>query len=275
VGLASIYWLPAIWLEPYRDSAKLWSDPMLQPGNWTFWDPRFRTERAYIGIVLISAALALPLAVLAWTRRSPWAVLGLVCVGISIGLVPQLWQFPLLRSVQFPFRLLPIAEFALATALGNLSWRSEGLILRLLPLIAISAFTIAAPPVNQGVSEHDVFASRADVPENLPPGERPYSWPSRWALAVAAQHPHASVANGVTTEPTFYFPSWEVRCGVTVAPTYPAPATQLLAYKGKDCTKKLTWTSAERIAAAVSLASLFLVILVALMLGRSGQGQSS
>jgi uncharacterized membrane protein len=33
VGLAAVYWLPAIWLEPYRDTAKLSSDTILQPGK--------------------------------------------------------------------------------------------------------------------------------------------------------------------------------------------------------------------------------------------------
>lgn len=38
IALAGIYLIPALLLEPYRDTAKLWSHPMLQPGNWSIWN---------------------------------------------------------------------------------------------------------------------------------------------------------------------------------------------------------------------------------------------
>jgi hypothetical protein len=207
-----------------------------------------------------------------WRRRSAWAALGLMCLLLAIGVIPQLWEMPLLREVQFPFRLLPVAEFALATAMANLQWRSQGLALRLIPLFAISAFTIAAPPVDQGVTVHDVRVSYADVPENLPPGDRPYSWPSRWALDVAASHPLAQFQGGVTTEPVFYFPAWRVQCAGGDARTFPAPHTQLLSYRGQNCSRDLALTMPERAGAVLSLVAL-LVILAASWFRRGPAGR--
>ncbi|WP_308515877.1 6-pyruvoyl-tetrahydropterin synthase-related protein [Sphingomonas flavescens] len=263
IGLAAVYWVPAFWLEPYRDSASLWSNPILKPSNWTFWNPEFRASRAYIGILVISASLALPLSMLACRNRSAWAVLGLLCLLLTIGTIPLVWELPMLRSVQFPFRLLPIAEFGLATAIARLPWASEGLALRLLPLLTISAFTIAAKPVDQGVTAADVRA-HADVPDNLPPGHRPYSWPSTWARDVARKHPAKTVTGDMTTEARFYFPAWQVSCGNRRTAGFPAPESKLLSYRGKDCVAELGSTPAEAAGKAVSLINLFLLVLIML-----------
>jgi hypothetical protein len=256
IALAAIFWLPAIALEPYRDAAKLWADPILQPSNWTFWSAKFRDLPGYIAVLVIAAALALPLAGLAVRQRSGWAVYGIACVLLAIGLVPAIWSLPLLRSVQFPFRLLPLAEFALATAMAQAPWRPASLGVAFAPLVAISAFIMAAPPADQGVSLADVRVRHVDVPENLPPGERPYSWPSRWAQGVAAAHRQPQFANGVTVDPVFYFPAWRVTCGGREVPTFAEKGTQLLAYKGRNCTRSLGLTRQEKTGAAISLLAL-------------------
>jgi hypothetical protein len=278
IALAAIYWIPAIFLEPYRDSAKLWADPVLQPSNWTFWNPAFAGSPAYVAVLVIGAALAIPLVGLVVRQRSGWAAFGLLCVALAIGVIPVLWSLPLLRSVQFPFRLLPVAEFALATAVARAAWRPQALAVALAPLLAISGFIMTEPPAEQGVSKADVELSHADVPENLPPGNRPYSWPSRWALQIAAAHPSAQFDGRMTVEPVFYFPAWQVRCEGRVVRTFPAPGTQLLAYAGRGCSRTLVVTRAERIGTALSLIALLLLVTLQLIpalrrpLNRSGTG---
>jgi hypothetical protein len=95
-----------------------------------------------------------------------------------------------------------------------------------------------------------------DVPENLPPGKRPYSWPSEWALELSAKHRQPQFDGSVTVEPVFYFPAWQVRCGGKVVPTFPAPGTQLLSYRGHGCTRTLLWTMPEKVGALISLLTL-------------------
>jgi hypothetical protein len=268
VALAAIYWLPALLLEPYRDSAKLWADPHLRPSNWTFWHAGFRP--VYLAILVIAAAIAIPLASLIARHRSRWAAYGFLCVLLAIGTVPVLWALPLLRSVQFPFRLLPVAEFALATGMACVAWRPATLVVALAPLLAISALIIGTSPADQGVTLADVRERYVDVPENLPRGERPYSWPSRWALAVAATHRLPQLANGVTTEPVFYFPGWQVRCNGAAVPTFPAPDTKLLSYPGRGCTRALALTAAEKMGGAVSVLGL-LGLLAGAAIGQTGR----
>lgn len=260
LALASIYWVPAILLEPYRDTAKLWADPHLQPANWTFWNAQSRESAGYLAILVVGVAIGMPLASMIARHRSPWAVAGLLCVLLAIGLVPIIWALPLLRSVQFPFRLLPIAEFALATSMATVAWRPATLAVALAPLLAITGFILVAPPADQGVSPTDIRVRYADVPENLPPGQRPYGWPSRWALTVAASHRQRQFADGVTTEPVFYFPAWVVRCKGETVTTRPAAYTQLLSYKGRDCSRKLGLTGSERLGIAISLVGLLLLL---------------
>jgi hypothetical protein len=172
-----------------------------------------------------------------------------------------LWDLPLLRSVQFPFRLLPLTEFALATAISQVAWRPAALGAAVAPLVAISGFIMAAAPADQGVSIADVEVRHVDVPENLPPGPRSYSWPSRWAIGVASAHRQSLFAGGVTTDPVFYFPSWQVRCGGRLATTFPASQTQLLAYHGRNCSRELAWTTPEKVGAGVTLLGLLLLFL--------------
>jgi hypothetical protein len=268
IALAAIFWLPAIWLEPYRDAAKLWADPVLRPSNWTFWNADFRRFPAYVAVLVIGAALALPLIGLIVRQRSSWAAFGLACTLVAIGLVPAIWALPLLRSVQFPFRLLPVAEFALATATAKAAWRPATLAVALAPLLAISGFIIQSPPADQGVTLADVRVHHVDVPENLPPGRRPYSWPSRWALGIAAAHREPQLVNDVTIEPLFYFPAWKVSCSGRATPTFPDPKTQLLSHKGRNCVRAIRMTNEEKAGSLVSLLGLAALIASSLWLAK-------
>jgi hypothetical protein len=183
-----------------------------------------------------------------------------------VGLVPGLWNLPLLEAVQFPYRALPLAEFALATALATVAWTRAVTSLTLFPAILLSLFYLTAPaPRSPGFTYEWVVANHPDVPEYLPRGERPFSWPSRWALEAAQRHPAPRSSGGVTVDPVFYFPAWQVSCGGRPAETFASPGDRLLAYRGANCERRLASTGAEQIGAALSALSLALIVLLGLL----------
>jgi hypothetical protein len=252
IALAGIYLVPALLLDPYRDAAKLWSHPMLQPGNWTVWNLPY--TNAFLAFLAIAVGLTLPLVTLIIGERSRWAAFGLLCVLLGIGILPILWELPLLRSVQFPFRIFPLAEFALATAAAR---ARLGPVLMSLALFPVLFYTfVTAPPGSKGYSLSDFQRLHPDVPENLPPGPRPYSWPSKWALGVATSNPSPRSEGGSTVDPVFYFPAWHVTCAGRQVETFPESGTQLLSYRGQGCVRSLGWTSAEYAGAFLSILGL-------------------
>lgn len=258
IGLASIYLVPALALDRYRDAAVLWSDPLLRPGHWLL----IHGAPAGMGLITLKviAVIALPALYMALRWRSGWALHAIACCLVVAGLLPFFWSLPLIESVQFPFRALPFAEFALATAIA-LAPRARIAGLLALPALALSAtFLLAPAPPGPPVTLDLLAARHPDVPENLPPGPRPYSWPSRWALDLAQRH-RAPVRQGeVTVEPVFYFPAWRVACAGRDVAAFPDPATGLLAHRGSDCARRLGWTGAEKIGAAISLIALLLLL---------------
>jgi hypothetical protein len=264
---AGIYLVPALALEPYRDAAKLWENATLQPQNWSFW--HHPAPGAYPAMLVIGAALALPLAIIILSERSRWALVGFICVLLGIGLIPIVWELPLIRSVQFPFRILPLVEFALAAALAGVGRRPVLAGLSCLPLLALTASIVTGPRPPGGMPMRELATLHPDVPENLPPGERPYTWPSRWALGIASSNRRPRIEGDVTIAPVFYFPSWRVTCeGLPVA-TFADPQTRLLAYRGRNCSRELVWTSPEKLGAAIS----GLGLLVLLLFGASGRAR--
>jgi hypothetical protein len=256
---AAIYLVPALALESYRSAADLWSNRLLQPANWTFWNADFLAG-VYLVVLLTGAALAVPAVGLIVRDRSPWAAYAMLIVLLGIGLIPFLWTLPLLRSVQFPFRIFPLAEFGLATAIARAAWTPRKIVETSLPLFAVTCFVTVANAGPNPVSLAQLAAVYPDVPENLPPGDRPYSWPSTWALDVAREHRRPEVFNGITTEPVFYFPAWTVTCEGKSVQAFPAAGTQLLSYRGRDCTRSLRWTLVEEVAALLSLLGLIGII---------------
>jgi hypothetical protein len=256
IALASIYLLPALMLEQYRDAAKLWAHAYVQAKNWSFWNHSELAPPGYPASLVVGCTIAVPLlGMLVW-RRSGWALFGLGCVVLAVGTIPALWALPLLKSVQFPFRLLPVAEFALATSIALAPFRLIPMTLAAAPLLAGSWFISTVPGPKPSLTIQQIHTLRPDVPENLPPGERPYTWPSHWALGIAQTHRQPTFANGITTEPVFYFPAWQMRCGDAVVPSFPVPQTQLLAYRGSNCARSLRWTFSEYLGAFFSVLGL-------------------
>lgn len=275
LGLAAsaIYLVPAIALEPYRSSADLWTLHYLQPATWNLWSAEAWSDQTYRAVLLVGAALAVPSVGLIIRERSPWAVWAVLCLAIGVGILPIIWKFPFLRFVQFPFRLLPVAELAFVTAAALGARNRVPWLMIWVSFLLMAGFIIAAKPDSANFGDRVMREVHPDVPENLPPGNRPYSWPSKWALEMGAQHRSAQFDGKVTRDPVFFFPSWEVRCGARQVATFPDPGTQLLAYEGRGCTRKLVPTTPERIGAVVSLAAL-LVISLTLLPWSLGQRRS-
>jgi hypothetical protein len=128
IGLAAIYLLPAMALQPWISAHELWT-PFYRASNWFVMAPERwvdpDTMRVIGSIVLAAALLAagLCLALLQLPdgegRRELgfWLALGLACLILIAGLLPWFWDLPLIGKVQFPWRLLMVVEFALLTAL--------------------------------------------------------------------------------------------------------------------------------------------------------------
>lgn len=128
VGLAAIYLLPAMELQPWISAYELWT-PFYRASNWFVMAPERwvdpDTMRVIGSIVLAAALLAAGLcfALLQLPdnqgRRELgfWVALGLACLILIAGLLPWFWDLPLVGKVQFPWRLLMVVEFALLTAL--------------------------------------------------------------------------------------------------------------------------------------------------------------
>ena len=263
LGIAAIYMVPAISLEPYRDAGKLWDDPSVRAANWSVlaWNIAGPAPGMRKAIALILVMLAAPAVLLLRSRQRLLGAYALACCALAAGLVPGLWDLPLLKSVQFPFRMLPLAEFAVATGVAraglSVPWASTAGLALMSLAVALSPerkteFTIA-----------QLAADHPEVPENLPPGDRPYSWPSKWALAIAKEHRQPRRVAGYTVEPVFHFPSWRVTCRGHAVATFAESRTKLLAYRGSDCERRLTMTFAERTGAAISLATLLALIALA------------
>ena len=263
IGLAAIYLVPALALEPWRDAAVLWTHPSLRTESWNLLaiaaGPAPLTGMGLIALRII-AVIALPALFVTAKWRSGWAAYAIACCLVVAGLVPGFWSLPLVESVQFPFRALPFAEFGLATALALVPGRAFLAGLLAAPALLLSAAFLLAPAPAAPLSAALLAARHPDVPENLPPGARPYSWPSRWALGLAARHRAPIHANGVTVEPLFHFPAWRVTCQGRAATTFPDPATRLLAYRGTGCETRLGWTPAETVGALASAAALALLL---------------
>ena len=260
IGLSAIYLLPALMLEPYRDAAMLWSHEVLRPDHWLLaahWSEPLDGMRLIT--LKVIAVIALPAAFMAWRWRSLWAGWAILCCLVVAGLLPFFWDLPLVRSVQFPFRALPFAEFGLATALALAPKGARVAALLALPALALSATFLLAPAPDQAPVAPAELARHPDVPENLPPGERPYGWPSHWALDLSARRAPMIQAD-VTIEPVFYFPAWRVACAGADVPAFADPATGLLAHRGAGCTRRLVWTTPELAGAALSIAALLLLL---------------
>lgn len=131
-GLAAFYLVPALTLQRYASTQWLWG-PYHQPSSWSALSPH---SLIYQFPALLAVA---PMAMLLASRaQQPWRLMTWVTSLASIGLIPFLWELPLLGQVQFPWRLLAIVEFAAITAL--MSARPQPWAARLAAILAVFAY---------------------------------------------------------------------------------------------------------------------------------------
>lgn len=277
-GLAAsaIYLLPAFALDPFRDRGSLWALPIFNPVNWSVltWGQPDPFPRMKMTVVAIILTLLQPILVLLFTRQRAWGIYAGLCCVMAAALIPVLWTLPLLEIAQFPYRMLPLAEFAIATGLAHLSVSRLLLFAAAMPVIAPSMLFVFGRPMLDSSMPPALMARYPDVPENLPPGDRPYSWPSQWALDVAKRNPAAIELDGRTVARVFYFPAWEVRCAGATVQTQPDPVSKLLTYRGTRCERRLSRTRPERLGAAISLAALVAILLLGSLRARRAKPRS-
>jgi hypothetical protein len=260
IGLAAIYLMPALLLERYRDGAMLYRNDYLQPAYWAFERADFAL--GFVASVFIVMGALAALAVALWIKHHDrWALYALVVLAICAGLVPGFWSLPLLPKVQFPYRAIPLAEFALITALARHQIRALQLTM-LIPLALLSASFVNQPQRSDQTRLHQLQARHPDVEEYLPAGVIAIDdIDARLDDVVQGRLPPPQVP-GKVVEPVFYFPSWS--CGSMHEPS------KLLMHD-PACRPKIVWTREEKAGAMISLLSLIALGLLALWHGATAR----
>lgn len=190
VGLAAVYLWPALELQAWISTERLWTAGY-SVENWFLLTPeRWRRPSDMMEmIVWFAAAYAIAaLGVLlllggsgpATARRTDatfWAVLALGCLVLMAGLLPWFWQVvPFVARVQFPWRLMVVVEFAAITSLClalPVAWARRG---ALVFAGAAACLILGSAPLLEGVVVRSVLALNRvsppaqDAREYLPAG---------------------------------------------------------------------------------------------------------
>lgn len=201
IGLAAIYLIPAFALDPYRDGAALWYLSAFRPESWSVWAWTVPGPKVQMRIVVLAIVLAMMPPLWLLRRQKVLAAYGLICCLLALGLIPGIWQLPGLEKVQFPFRILGLVEFAVATGIAKLDWSRPYGAVAAIPALTMSVLMATSLPHDANTTLQRLEAFHPDVPENLPPGNHPRTWPSLWALDLAKANPGS----------VFYFPGLTCR----------------------------------------------------------------
>ena len=253
IGLVAIYLVPALALEPYHDVDQLYRSPYLTTAYYSVYSGNWR-DGVVMTMFVIIAAILLAAMRPALARRDKWAMYAIAICVLASGLVPLVWSVPLLSKVQFPYRALPLAEFALATVIARQPARDGSLSLLFAVPLLLSPLIVPGFGLRGGELPF-LQAHHPDVYEYLPRGVmRPGQTHARLSDVVTPRRPPPQVP-GMVVEPTFYFPAWS--CAVQ------EPRTQLVMHR-PDCPPRLVWTLPERIGAALSAAIALLLLALGL-----------
>lgn len=186
--LASPYLFTALGLQEYSRLGELYRREMYHAHRWllfeeNLWDTPF-------GPTLFAIMMMTTLSALLLWRARPWAPFALAIILLAT-LGYGLWSIPLLAKVQFPWRLMPIAGFALAVAFAtttNRKWAWTAMAPALAAAVVMPMLLQHKP-----VTYDRWLDPRFEVGEYTPPGIEPGELsPSQWAL---------------TQDRVFYFPS--------------------------------------------------------------------
>lgn len=261
-ALSAIYLVPALMLEPYRDSAHLWEEAQLMPSAWGVFFSGSDVPQVFARLILGTClALILAATIVAIKWRSIWAVYAIACCIVVVGFIPGFWSLPLIRQVQFPFRAIPFIEFGLATALALVPRREYLGAIAVMPALLLSVAFSGPHQEKKAPTISFLARYHPDALEYLPRGVASVDWNADWSLRMLdGRLPPPQVA-GKTVEPVFYFPAWEVRCQGERVTTFPDPGTKLLSYVGSNCERRLGWTGPEKIGFAISLLAACLLLI--------------
>ena len=229
----------------YHDVAQLYRTPNLRPDYYSIFSGNW-ADVSYTVAVVIVAALALAAALLAVRFGDRWAILAFAVCVVVAGLVPFLWSMPLLKSVQFPYRALPIAEFAFATAIARIPRGPQtALAAAALPMIAslivLPGFHLRLATLRGSKPFTPMPTNTAG--RNLKPGHTA----AKLSDVLAPRVPPPRVP-GEIVEPHFYFPAWS--CGTE------EPRTQLPMHDS-TCKPRIVWTMFEKLGASISFVFAF------------------
>lgn len=257
--LSSSTLLPALALDKWREAGWLWLNPVFKPAYWSVfahhWEVGFVLQ---VHLMLLTIGLAGLMLFL--VRRDRWGLLAAIVCVVMAGLLPLFWSLPLMAKVQFPYRALPIAEFALATALARVSGPDKNWLYVAGPALVLTSI-FARPPLPSSVTTIEELArDHPDELEYLPKGTvalDPQILSLKTAAIVKGRLPSPTVPRRIV-EPHFYFPSWS--CGEI------EPRSKLLMHDEK-CRPHIIWTGVEKLGA--SLTGLAMLILFGLTLWRA------
>lgn len=273
LGLAAIYLIPAVALQGWINSDHLWGQEHFRIETWFIltlllqdrlvgYD--FMVIVAYAGLAYgIAAVGVLTMAARGgvpqgWRSEAAfWALVCLVCLLFVTGAVPWFWQLPLVDSVQFPFRLMMVVEFAAITALSLAPWPGRSRVASALLVVAVIALVpagldlgrLAWRQIEQTMTEPD---SIGDTEEFLPAG---YGWskysPEQLRVPTISCAPTPRVCRAVeerfgglqieveSDAPTevalrrFFFPAWRLDNGLPLTPTEPLRLVSFIAPAGR------------------------------------------
>lgn len=257
--LSAPYLLPALFLQRYVAIATMTGVPALQAVRWTILSPDPHMRDGLLMMGLIAGALATP--AIALIRRDRWSWFVLTVLTMALGLVPSLWAIPLLAKVQFPWRLLVLADFGAAWIVARSAWPMQRLLLLVVPALALSAIILWLQTINHSAQPiARVMRHHPDVIEYLPAGtSEPYAAFSRRALDLAAHAPPTRSADGWTIVRLHYFPIWQVRCAGISVPSEAEPGTGLLRYRGTGCSVERRRLPVENLGFALCLVAVALL----------------
>lgn len=251
IGLAAIYLVPAIGLEPFRDAGQLWISRFLRPSYWSLYAANWDVPLV-VQFHLTIAVLAVPAIVFAIGSRSRPAIYATAIIAIAFGLIPFLWSLPLLRNVQFPYRILPLAELGLAAAIASRSSLHPGVRAVAIALPLVWTVVSTQFPHGPAPSRFEMEQLHVDVAEYLPKGTKTRPNPTHWYQRPREGRWPPPAVEGWVVEPVFYFPSWS--CGRE------EPKTKLLMHP-PGCEPRIQLTIYEKIGGFVSLLALLALLI--------------
>lgn len=283
--LAAVYLLPSLALLPWVASDALWTR-FFSPAPWFFWNPATwpSMRRMLFTVVLATGLLALAGSVLGRPDRTGrgeallWAAVAGLCFVLISGALPVLWEVPILAKVQFPWRALPIMEFASLTAIVACA-RPRTVTLGFGLFMTGAAFLLGAfmatqapsdPPGDPGVDAVEYLPRGYPLPLDAGRPTRPERVTLPPAAPGVAREPLLLVSHGpgVAAAPRFYFPAWTVVDQATgrAAEAFPCTRYRLLCWRTPAGVVR--WRVAiaplaiERIGAAASSLALLVILLL-------------